>query len=161
MLITAYNFGKQIGEFLRNKFLEIKQSITNIDWLGVGRSIVQGIANGISAFAGSIVSAARNAAISAYNAARAALGIQSPSKLFFEIGSETMQGMAMGIQKSAGLAAMTMQGAMARVASSAVPSVTNSTVYNSTANYNLTVNSGAATEPIVQDFNMLSSLAGV
>ena len=72
-----------------------------------------------------------------------------------------MQGLAVGIQKSSGLAAVTMQGAMARVASAAVPSVTNANVYNSTANYNLTVNSGAQTEPIVQDFNMMQSLAGV
>ena len=161
MLIAAYNFGKQIGEFLRNKFLEIKQSIINIDWIGLGRSVVQGIANGISSFAGTIVNAARNAAMSAYNAAISALGIHSPSKLFFEIGAETMQGMALGIQKSAGLAAMTMQSAMAQVASSTMPSVTNSNVYNNTANYNLTVNSSAPTEPVMQDFAMMQSLAGV
>lgn len=161
MLIAAYNFGKQIGEFLRNKFLEIKQSIINIDWIGLGRSVVQGIANGISSFAGTIVNAARNAAMSAYNAAISALGIHSPSKLFFEIGAETMQGMALGIQRSAGLAAMTMQSAMAQVASSTMPSVTNSNVYNNTANYNLTVNSSAPTEPVMQDFAMMQSLAGV
>jgi len=133
----------------------------NLDWGGLGRAIVSGIANGIVTMVGYLARVAANAAMSAYNAARSALGIQSPSKLFMDIGAETMQGMALGIQKSAGLAALTMQGAMARVSSAAVPSVTNSTVYNSTANYNLTVNSGAPTEPILQDFNMMSSLAGV
>lgn len=161
MKLSIQNKWEAIVNAVREKIELVKSTITTINWGGIGRSIVEGIANGISNFAGVIVNAAKDAAMSAFNAAADALGIHSPSKLFFEIGANTMEGMALGIQKAAGLAATTMQGAMARVASAAVPSVTNANVYNSTANYNLTVNSGAQTEPIIQDFNMMSSLAGV
>lgn len=170
-----------IGNWFKNKWEEIKnftkttwgdivdifKGITGliknalmIDWGSVGRNIVQGIANGISSFAGLIADAARNAARAAWQAARDFLQSDSPSKLFFEIGAGTMEGMALGIQKAAGLAVGTMQGAMAQVSSAAVPSVTNSTVVNNSNAFNLTVNSQSASEPIVQDFNMMQSLAG-
>jgi len=164
-VIESFNWWKKTIESWFELFSltikRIRAEFIQGDWPGVGKQIVQGIANGIKWFAGTIADAARTAARTAFESAKAALGIHSPSTLFFEIGASTMEGMAMGIQKSAGLAAATMQGAMARVASSAVPSVTNSNVYNNTANYNLTVNSSAPQEPIVQDFNMMSSLAGV
>jgi len=153
--------GTQMWESIKSSISRIVTSFQNINWTGLGHSIAQGISNGLIQGARWIVNAAKNAAYSAYNAALSALGIHSPSKLFFEIGENTMQGMAMGIQKAAGLAAVSMQGAMARVASASIPSVTNSTIYNSTANYNLTVNSAAQTEPITQDFSMMQSLAGV
>ena len=148
---------------IKNEFISIVdriKSVLMIDWVSVGRSIVDGIANGISSFASRIADASRNAALDAFNAAKDALKFGSPSKLFMEIGIGTMESMALGIQKSAGLAAATMQGAMATVSSAAVPSVTNSTVVNNSNAYNLTVNSGADSEPILQDFNMMQSLAG-
>lgn len=141
------------------KIEEIKASFTNINWVQVGSWIVQGLAQGIAGSAGVIASAARSAAKAAYTAATSYLGIHSPSTLFFDIGAQTMAGMAQGIQQAAGLAAGTMAAAVTQVAAVAAPSVTNST----TINYNNTLNlqSSAPTEPIIQDFNMLSSLAGV
>lgn len=47
------------------------------------------------------------------------------------------------------------------MSAAAVPSVSNSSVVNNTSSYNLTVNSNAASEPILQDFDMMQSLAGV
>lgn len=149
-----------IVEFFRGAVDRIKDAL-QIDWGSIGKGIVDGIANGITNFAGSIISAAKNAALAAYNAAREALGEHSPSKLFMDIGMNTMKGMAIGIQDAAGLAASSMRGAVSQVSAAAVPSVSNSSVVNNTSSYNLTVNSNAASEPILQDFDMMQSLAGV
>ena len=153
--ITAW---ESIVSYFNTKVAQIK-AVFQIDWGSIGRNIIDGIASGIRNAASSVVNAARSAAQSAYNATLSFLGIHSPSKLFFEIGANTMEGMASGIQKAAGLAASSMQGAMAQVSSAALPSVTNSTVINNSSSFNLTVNSQSRTEPIVQDFNMMESLA--
>ena len=68
----------------------------------IGADIVAGIASGISGGAGRIADAAKNAATNAYNAAKALLGISSPSKLFADsIGLPISQGIAAGIAKGA------------------------------------------------------------
>lgn len=59
------------------------------------RGLVQGIMNGMSW----VVNAAKNVAQSAVNAAKSALGIHSPSRVFKEIGGYTMQGFGIGIDK--------------------------------------------------------------
>lgn len=59
------------------------------------RGLVRGIMNGMSW----VVNAARNVAKSAVNAAKSALGIHSPSRVFKEIGGYTMQGFGIGIDK--------------------------------------------------------------
>lgn len=155
----------QLGFIIKFKFQEfittIKSKFVNFDWASLGLNIMRGIANGITGGAWNIISAATSAARRAFEAAKSYLGIHSPSTLFMEIGMDTMKGMAIGIQKAAGGAAATMQGAMAQVSSAATPSVTNSSVVNNSNAYNLTVNSNAQTEPILQDFNMMESLAGV
>lgn len=50
----------------------------------LGQSIIDGIVNGIRAGVGAITSAARGAAQSALDAAKAALGVESPSRVFRE-----------------------------------------------------------------------------
>ena len=80
--------------------------ITNIcnafgetDWLSIGANIISGIANGIRNGVGTIISAAKEAAMSAFNAAKEALGIASPSKLFRKaIGYMIPAGEALGIR---------------------------------------------------------------
>jgi tape measure domain-containing protein len=146
-------------------------SITTIDWISLGKSIIAGIASGITFGASSLISSAVSAAASAYSAVTRYLGIHSPSTLFAEVGKETMLGMAQGIEQFAGLATSSMVDAMHKVAMPAMTSPTliqsivgsgkSDTVNNtSNRNFNLTVNSGANTEPILQDFEMMQSLAG-
>jgi len=154
---TFDRIGLEVETFIER----IKDAFASGDWGEIGMAIIQGIADGMQAGHEIFMHAIENVLGDLWDAVQTFLGMGSPSKLFMGAGISTMQGLALGIQKSAGLAAMTMQGAMARVSSAAVPSVTNSTVYNSTANYNLNINSGAQTEPIVQDFAMMQSLAGV
>lgn len=64
----------------------------------VGYNMMVGLGNGIANGTGYISAMANNAAIEALNAAKAALGIASPSKEFRKLGDFTMQGMALGIE---------------------------------------------------------------
>ncbi len=72
----------------------------DIDWWSIGYDIIAGIANGISGSTGRIMSAAKNAASAAFEAAKDFLGINSPSKLFRDnIGLGIDEGIAVGIDK--------------------------------------------------------------
>ena len=68
----------------------------------VGKAICQGIADGIDANTSTIKSAAERAAQAALNAAKAKLGISSPSKVFAEIGGYMMEGMSLGLEDGQG-----------------------------------------------------------
>lgn len=70
-----------------------------------GIDLIQGMINGIKAAAGRIASAAKDVVSGAINAAKSALGISSPSKVFRTIGGQTMQGLALGIEGGARMAA--------------------------------------------------------
>lgn len=70
----------------------------------IGRQIVQGLANGIRNAASLVVSALKGVVQSAINAAKAALGIASPSKLFMQFGEWTSEGYAIGVESGIGLA---------------------------------------------------------
>ncbi|PNZ82455.1 putative phage tail protein [Staphylococcus microti] len=65
----------------------------------VGGYLMKGLANGIRAGIDWVVNAARNVAQSAVNAAKRALGIKSPSRVFMEIGHFTGEGLAIGIHQ--------------------------------------------------------------
>ena len=94
----------------------IKSGFSKFDWKTIGTNIIQGIANGIRNAGSIIVSAAKDAAQSAFNAAKEFLGIGSPSKLFEkEVGRQISAGMAIGISKSAYL----VKDAVAEVSSQA------------------------------------------
>jgi phage-related protein len=84
----------------------IRRWFSEVDWGGIGRSIMEGIANGIRNAGGMIADAARNAAQSAYDAARNLLGIGSPSRLAATgIGQPFAEGIGVGI--SGALASLT------------------------------------------------------
>jgi phage-related protein len=80
--------------------------------VGAGRSLVAGFASGIRAAAGGVASAARNMVSNAISAARSALHIGSPSRLFIQFGKWTGQGLSIGLDA--------MQGLVARSATSLV-----------------------------------------
>ena len=89
-------------DIARNTVSTLWQAFTTGDWNGVGANIINGIIGGIGSALGGLVNAALNAALSAFNAAKAALGIHSPSRLFRdEIGRMIPQGMAVGIEADA------------------------------------------------------------
>jgi TP901 family phage tail tape measure protein len=92
-----------ISTVIRNTLGGITGIVTSIDWGGMGRAIIEGIATGIRNGASAIANAARSAAQSAYDAAKAWLGISSPSKLTEQkIGAPFVEGIAAGIRKNMG-----------------------------------------------------------
>lgn len=176
LLVTVVKF---IIDTIVGQFQNMKTSLSNImteignawrmgNWVGIGQAIVEGIARGIQGYMNVVITAARNAAMSAYNAAKAALGIKSPSTLFAGIGENLMMGMAQGITDSAGIAVDAMRSVVAAVSmpamsmqvSQAAPRSISSTYQSNTTN-NLNIYSQAQTEQVASDFAMMQSMAGI
>lgn len=92
-LITGF------GQLLQN----IKKAVKDVNWLQVGKDIIQGLINGIGAMAGALWEAAQNIAKSALNAIKGFFGIKSPSRrMRDEVGKFLPLGIAVGIQQNAG-----------------------------------------------------------
>lgn len=90
-------------------FQSIPSRVTSIDWGGVGRNVVHGIANGISKFGSVIVTNILGAAKNALNAVKNFFGIHSPSRVMRDqVGKYVALGMAEGIDgyASSGVDAM-------------------------------------------------------
>lgn len=84
---------------------KVVSAFKNTSWSSVGSNIVKGIVSGLSAGLSSIVSKAKELAKSALNAAKSALGIHSPSRVFRdEVGEMISIGMAEGIEDKAKIA---------------------------------------------------------
>ncbi len=79
---------------------EFKNAIK--DAVSVGGDIVSGMANGIKNGISKVTEAAKNVAKSALNAAKNLLGINSPSRAFFEVGKWSDEGMVEGLAKYSG-----------------------------------------------------------
>lgn len=78
------------------------QGFKSINWLSLGSNIISGIIKGISGAAGSLFSKLKGIASNALGAAKKALGIQSPSKVFENVvGKNIMLGWAKGITENA------------------------------------------------------------
>ena len=65
-----------------------------------GANIIIGLIGGITGQVGAAVRAVKNAVGNVVSGAKAALGIRSPSKVFAEIGRQTGQGLAIGLEAS-------------------------------------------------------------
>lgn len=65
---------------------------------GAGYNMMVGMGNGIASGTGYVQAMAQNAAVSALNAAQAALGIASPSKEFRKMGAQSTEGFALGFK---------------------------------------------------------------
>lgn len=99
-----------------------KQAASNLGsaLVGAGKSLVQGLINGIKSMAQSVWNAAKSVVTGAINAAKSALKINSPSKVFIEIGKYTTEGFAVGLEKNASM----VDAPMRSVAQRAVNSMT-------------------------------------
>lgn len=113
---AVYNFLVRFGTFIIQKFNEAKETISTwvnnvlnffrdlpgnvLSALGnlgsllvnAGKDLIRGMINGVKDMAGNIANAAKDVVSGAIKAAKSALGISSPSKVFFEIGTDTGQG---------------------------------------------------------------------
>lgn len=169
--ILVDGFTSHFNALLTNVKTTISQAldaIRNGDWLGAGAAIIRGMVNGIMINASSLINTLVQLAKNAIAAAKATLGIKSPSTVFFGIGEQLMLGFAEGITEASRMAVKAMQGASAavtipalqsaQIAMSAMP--TNSVTNNTSNQYNLNIHTSAPTENIIQDFDMLASLSG-
>lgn len=126
---------------------------------GIGDNTVDGIAGSISAGSGAIKDAAKRAAQAALDAAKAALGISSPSRVFADqVGLPAAQGMAQGFASGAPLVVQ----AADYVASSALAGAASRTTHHNnqkTINYSPTYHN--TPNPSSMESAILQSLAGV
>lgn len=131
----------------------LKAIVTETDWAAVGQGVIDGIVNGVSNAAHHLAEAAANAAKDALQAAKDALGISSPSKVFAkEVGFPMAQGMAVGLTRGAPMVAHAG-------AASAQAAVAGATTYN---NYTLNFAPNYGGQPSERmDYRFAKSLAGV
>lgn len=112
----------------------IKGEFEKFDWKTIGTNIIEGIKNGITAAAGMIADAARQAAKQALDAAKNFLGIKSPSTLMRdEVGKYIPAGLAEGILDNAGLVTDAMDDLSAKATGTISANVTGAMRYSPAA----------------------------
>jgi phage-related protein len=167
-------FGPKLLEAIKTIVTGILGKIQEVDWGAVGTGIIQGIANGITAAAGKIADAAKNAAKAALEAAKGFLGIGSPSKVFLEVGANLSSSFAAGIldatkevDKAIGNLlepglnfAGDQFGQAVPVSLPAGAGVGGTTSQSTTNNFNMTVVTGADAATVAQDFDLMRAIVG-
>ncbi|MBS4103968.1 phage tail protein [Tsukamurella paurometabola] len=99
-LVTSFTTGKiNVLGVISGLGSEIISKLSSIDLSSVGANIVQGLINGIRSRIGGAIAAAASLASQVAAAAKGALGIHSPSKVFEQIGIFTGLGMGIGMKK--------------------------------------------------------------
>ena len=104
----AVSFVKESATSIVNT---IKENISQLpaQMLTIGRNIVQGLINGITGMLSSLKDKALEIGSSIVSTVTDFLGINSPSKVFMSIGQYMMQGLAIGMENSAGEVMETVQ----------------------------------------------------
>nr|DAE57152.1 MAG TPA: tail tape measure protein [Caudoviricetes sp.] len=88
----------RMGSAAKSLGTKAVSAFKGINWGSVGSNIVKGIIGGVGAMAGSLLSKMQGLASSALKAAKKALGIKSPSRVFKkEIGKHIVTGIIAGI----------------------------------------------------------------
>lgn len=92
-------------------------------WLiSAGNNIIQGLINGIKSAIGNAVAAVKGAASSIVNAAKGALGIHSPSRVFRdEVGKMIPAGLGVGVEMNEQLAVKPVQSMVSALLPSSLP----------------------------------------
>lgn len=109
---TLLEDGKQLFTDLVNGI----KAVFDMDWAAIGQGIVNGIKDGITGAVAGLVSAAQGAAQSAYTAVTDYLGMESPSKLFMDVGMGAMEGLAIGVDEGSMMPIQALEGAVERLA---------------------------------------------
>lgn len=111
--IGLRDISNRIGEAIRGVITTAWDAIIHTDWLALGRSIIDGIAQGLYQFGYRIGEAVRSAADGALNSVRTFLGIQSPSTVFAaQVGQPMGEGIAQGIGDAVGAINSALRGAI-------------------------------------------------
>lgn len=88
--------------WLQEKFNEVVAFLSGLSLAELGSQLIQGLVSGIMSGGAAVVSSVTGVVSNAIDAAKSALGIASPSKVFAEIGAYTAEGMAGGVEEGAG-----------------------------------------------------------
>jgi len=114
-----YAFGQHLRQFVdllwadvktafSNAWEWIKTTVTNFvndvvnrikttDWQSVGKSVIDGIVNGVKSLLSNLKSIATDIGKAIVDAVKGFLGIKSPAKVFIEIGKQIVEGLIEGI----------------------------------------------------------------
>ena len=92
----ASNAKSAMSKVVSNIASTLRTAISKVT--NIGRQIVQGLANGIRSGVSAVVNAISDTVSSAISAAKSALGIASPSKVFFSFGRFVSIGFANGVE---------------------------------------------------------------
>lgn len=92
----ASNAKSAMSKVVSNIASTLRTAISQVT--NIGRQIVQGLANGIRSGASAVINAISSTVSSAISAAKSALGIASPSKVFFAFGRFVSIGFANGVE---------------------------------------------------------------
>ena len=109
---TVSNGVNNVMNTVRNIGSRIKDAFSGAgEWLlSAGKNIIMGLVNGIKNAIGSAVSAVKDAAANVVNAAKSALGIHSPSRVFRdEVGKMIPAGLGKGVEANMSLAVNPVQ----------------------------------------------------
>lgn len=123
-------------------FESIKTFLSGIDLTSMGSNIIQGLIDGIVAAGAGVGTAIGNLVQGAIDKAKNLLGEHSPSKVFAEIGVNTMLGMAGGITAASSVPQQALTSSMDNLISSPVTSTTNNINNSRTANIEINNNGG-------------------
>lgn len=101
MVTELETFARKAISVLVTFYVAIRDWFNSQDWGVMGQSIIDGLVGALQKGGGAVIGALRGIVTGAINAAKEAAGIQSPSKVFFEIGLNIGQGLILGIDKTA------------------------------------------------------------
>jgi TP901 family phage tail tape measure protein len=94
---------RSLLEWVRGLPARILSALGNVGRLlfDAGKQIIQGLTDGIKSVAKAPVDAVKSVGSSIVNGAKGLFGIESPSKVFMQIGEQTTEGLALGLAKDA------------------------------------------------------------
>lgn len=121
---TVRNGVNNVANTVRNIGDTIKGAFSGAgSWLvSAGNNIIQGLINGIKNAIGNAVAAVKGAASSIVNAAKGALGIHSPSRVFRdEVGKMIPAGLGVGVEMNEKLAVKPVQSMVSALLPSSLP----------------------------------------
>ena len=138
---------QMITYLLTDLIPSIIRTIVDADWIGIGKSIIQGLIDGVKAMAKALIGSVGSVIGGAIEGAKNLLKINSPSKVFFEMGEFTNEGFIQGIERSS----KSLYNAMDSVYGSLVSS-TQMSLGNTAANYS--TNTTTTNAPISNVFQV-------
>lgn len=95
----------KVRSFMGNAISYLK----GISLLSIGKNMIQGLINGITSMGSRVVGAIKGVVDGAVKKAKSLLGINSPSRVFKQIGAWTSEGMAIGVDNNTPLVKKSME----------------------------------------------------